>query len=221
MKNMIIEEGRHLESTPAGAFFMSSSPKAEPARRLLLNIMSSNSSPNWNPLRLAEWSGLEQKQALELLYQLQKLGWVSDLSQAQKAPEGPLEEVLPSLLEHISVDSKALLADNQGFYLGTNGIPHEAAEALSAVSADLGSLFERHERLLVNNLGRREQAWSLSDAAGNSQLGFWPLYIGSLRFVLVVEGRPTFNQPAFRDLVWTLTLRYSAENLWENKTEYA
>jgi hypothetical protein len=220
VKSLSINTNLRLEPTPSGAFFTVSSNNAEPARRLLQGVMSESISPEWDVERLSEWSGLEQKEALDLLHRLQELGWMSGLEQAQTAPDAPLEEILPALLEQVSAEGKALLADNQGFYLATSGIPHEAAESLSAVSADLGSLYERHQRLLANNLGQREQAWSLTDAAGNSQLGFWPLHIGSQRFVLVIEGRPAFNQPAFRDLVWILTLRYSTERFWENATNH-
>jgi hypothetical protein len=217
MKSLSFDTSLHLEPTPAGAYFAVSSNGDEPARRLLQGVMSESVSPQCDQERLSEWSGLEHEEALELLYRLQELGWISGLEEARTAPEAPLEAILPALLEQVSAEGKALLADNQGFYLATSGIPHEAAESLSAVSADLGSLFERHQRLLVNNLGQREQAWALSDAAGNSQLGFWPLHIGSQRFVLVIEGRPTFNQPAFRDLVWILTLRYSNKLFLEDE----
>jgi hypothetical protein len=155
------------------------------------------------------WSGLHSKDSEGLVNRLQDLGWLSGRESTLSAPEGPLEKVLPGILEQVSIEGKALLADDQGFYLSSSGIAHETAEALSAVSANLGSIYERHQRLLVNNLGLRDQAWTLSNAAGNSQLGFWPLHIGSQRFSLVVQGRPTLNQPAFRDLVWILSIRYS------------
>jgi hypothetical protein len=220
MKSFSLDTSLHLEPTPAGAYFAVSSNSAEPARRLLQGVMSESVSPHWDHESLSEWSGLEHKEAQELLYRLQELGWMSGLEQARTAPDDPLEKILPTLLEPLSAEGKALLADNQGFYLAASGIPHEAAESLSAVSADLGSLFERHQRLLANNLGQREQAWALTDAAGNSQLGFWPLHIGWQRFVLVIEGRPSFNQPAFRDLVWILTLRYSNQRFWEDEASH-
>ncbi len=220
MKSFSLDTSLHLEPTPAGAYFAVNSNNAEPARRLLQGVMSESVSPHWDHESLSEWSGLEHKEAQELLYRLQELGWMSGLEQARTAPDDPLEKILPTLLEQLSAEGKALLADNQGFYLAASGIPHEAAESLSAVSADLGSLFERHQRLLANNLGQREQAWALTDAAGNSQLGFWPLHIGWQRFVLVIEGRPSFNQPAFRDLVWILTLRYSNQRFWEDEASH-
>jgi hypothetical protein len=204
-----LKSGLYLEPTPAGAYYASSSPGDEPARRLLLGVMSETDLPASDVSRLSLWSGQPNNEALELVKRLQELRWLSGSDKPLSVPIGPLEEVLPGLLSQVSITGKALLADDQGFYLSTSGIPHEAAEALSAVSADLGSLYFRHQRLLAKNLGLNEQAWTLADAAGNSQLGFWPLYIGLQRFVLVIQGRPTLNQPAFRDLVWVLTLRYS------------
>jgi hypothetical protein len=204
-----LESGLYLEPTPAGAFYATSSITEEPARRLLLGIMGESSLPSSDLPRLTMWSGLSSTEALELVRRLQELGWLGGLEQPLSVPKGTLEEALPDLLSQVSMEGKALLADDQGFYLSSNGIPHETAEALSAVSADLGSLYDRHQRLLTNNLGMREQIWALTNAAGNSQVGFWPLYIGKQRFVLVIQGRPTLNQPAFRDLVWILTIRYS------------
>ena len=201
----------YLEPTPAGVFYAVSAKNDEPARRLLMGILGERTSPSSDMTRLALLSGLQQKEAVDLVYRLQELGWLSGMEEACSAPEGPLEAVLPGVLSQVSAEGKALLADDQGFYLSTSGIAHETAEALSAVSADLGSLYDRHQKLLSNNMGLREQAWTLANAAGNSRLGFWPLHIGAQRFVLVVQGRPTFNQPAFRDLVWVLALRYATK----------
>jgi hypothetical protein len=209
--NLSLNNNTFLEPTPAGAFYAVSANNEEPARSLLLGILSERSLPVLDATRLTLWSGLQQKESVELVYRLQELGWLSGQQSALKAPDGPLEEMLPSMLEQLSIEGKTLLADDQGFYLSTSGITHETAEALSAVSANLGSLYDKHQRLLVNNLGLRDQAWTLSNAAGNSRLGFWPLYIGSQRFVLVIQGRPTLNQPAFRDLVWVLAIRYSKQ----------
>jgi hypothetical protein len=51
-------------------------------------------------------------------------------------------------------------------------------------------------------------AWALVDAAGNGQVGFWPLFIGEQRFVLVVSDFPYLNQQALTTLVWALSIRY-------------
>lgn len=207
--NLSLKKGLFLEPTPAGAYYATCSTNDEPARRLLLGIMSESTLPVSEVSRFTLWSGLSEADSLELVKRLQELGWLCGNDTPLSAPIGPLEEILPGLLAKVSIEGRALLADDQGFYLSTHGIPHEAAEAISAVSADLSSLYDRHQRLLTNNLGLSQQAWALTDAAGNSQLGFWPLYIGNQRFVLMIQGRPTINQPAFRDLVWVLALRYS------------
>ena len=57
-------------------------------------------------------------------------------------------------------------------------------------------------------MGLTTSAWSLSNAAGNSLIGFWPLWIGVHRFVLIIEGVPFLNQPAFMKLIWALSVRY-------------
>jgi hypothetical protein len=55
-------------------------------------------------------------------------------------------------------------------------------------------------------------AWAVVDFFGNSQVGFWPLFIGNNRFVVVISGIPHFNQPELVSLVWALTIRYAPEN---------
>lgn len=99
-------------------------------------------------------------------------------------------------------------ADEEGFYVARASSPHEAAEELSALSADLASLHAGHMGLLRNKLRVLSQAWSIVDAAGNTELGVWPLFIGPHRFSLVVSGAPCFNQWPFSELVWALSRRY-------------
>jgi hypothetical protein len=207
--NLTLKTGIYLEPTPAGAYYAVSSTHDEPARRVLIGIMSDASLPLSDISRITHWSGESDADSMALIRRLQEMSLLSGTANQLTVPDGSLENVLPSLLAKVSIEGKALLADDQGFYLSTSNFPHEAAEALSAVSADLGSLYDRHRLLLKNNLSIDVQAWALSDAAGNSQLGFWPIYIGKQRFVLIIQGRPTLNQPSFRDLIWVLLLRYS------------
>ncbi|MEJ2619254.1 MAG: hypothetical protein P8163_03125 [Candidatus Thiodiazotropha sp.] len=207
--NLTLKNGIYLEPTPAGAYYAVSSTHDEPARRILIGIMSDSSLPLSDISRITHWSGESKADTMALVKRLQEMSLLSGTRNQLAVPDGSLEVVLPSILAKVSIEKKALLADDQGFYLSTSNFPHEAAEALSAVSADLGSLYDRHRLLLKNNLSIDVQAWALSDAAGNSQLGFWPIYIGKQRFVLIIQGRPTLNQPSFRDLIWVLLLRYS------------
>lgn len=196
--------------TPAGAYYAVTSARPNPARRLLYALMGRQHSRRAEAALLPRWSGSsDEQEALELLYRMQDLGWVQGETEAREAPDGILEEILPSLLRVLSGDGKALLADQQGFHLAGTGFAHEAAEELSALSADLSSLHLRHEGLLQNNLGISTTAWAMVDAAGNSQLGCWPLHIGEQCFSLVLSGLPQFNQQAFTDMVWLLSKRYA------------
>ncbi len=83
-------------------------------------------------------------------------------------------------------------------------------EGLAAISANLSEVYQRHKRLLRGNLRFNQNAWGLIDAAGNSEVGFWPLYIGYNQFTLVIHGMPQLNRPAFKQLVWSLMRRYGA-----------
>ncbi|MBK1718192.1 hypothetical protein [Thiocystis violacea] len=196
--------------SPGGAFYSVADPEPEPPRRLLRRLLVTEISHRLSLPALVEWAGAEtENEALDLLYHLQTLGWVEGFAEPRPAPQGALEDLLPGLLEPLSSSRKALLADGQGFYVAATGFNHETAVELAAASADLASLYERHRGLLKRNMGLGTSAWALVDAAGNSQAGFWPLYIADQRFVLIIGGVPRLNQPAFTDLTWALSKRYA------------
>ncbi|MFO1425557.1 MAG: hypothetical protein U1F11_01005 [Steroidobacteraceae bacterium] len=207
-----IDAGLYVAPTPAGAYHAVSAPGGEPSRRLLRALLRRESTPPLNVEGVMAWTGIaEETQALQLLYHVQGLGWLQGFPEPRQAPAGTLEELLPGLLGQLSVSGKGLLADAQGFYVATQRFSHEAAEELSALSADIASMHERHGRLLHNNIGVGAAAWALVDAAGCSQVGFWPLYIGASRFVLVLGSEPRLQRPAFTELVWALSTRYGRE----------
>ena len=194
--------------TPAGTYVAASGGALSPARRFLMRLLGGESAPLVTEESLAEWTGLEDADALELFYRLQGQALVEGFADEVVSPSGPLEQVLPSLLKTVSSKGKALLADNMGFYVTSVGFPHETAEELSALSAGLTGLYARHEKLLLNNAGVQSKHWSLVDAAGNSEIGFWQLHIGEHRFSLVIAGMPQFNQSSYTQLVWSLAKRY-------------
>ncbi|WP_457668523.1 hypothetical protein [Thiolapillus sp.] len=208
MSEFILHEGTFIAPTPAGAYYASASPTSDPARHVLQQLLQLKKTPSLTMVKLQGWTGLDSEEAQRLLYHLQSQALVQGFDQPRVCPDGPLEEILPQILPAFSSEGKALLADDQGFYVASAGFPHEAAEELAALSASLGTLHKRHKRLLSNNLGYHTSAWTLSDAAGNSQIGFWPLFIGAQRFSLVIGGVPRLNQNTFTQLVWILGIRY-------------
>lgn len=200
--------GMYLGVTPAGAYLATQSPGDDAPRRVLLALLAAQRTPQARLDDIAAWSG-RTGDAAELLAHLTRLALIEAHPSPRDAPPGTLESLLPTFLGSLSSSGRALLADAQGFYLASAGFAQEAAEELSALTADLASLHERHERLLHNNLGVHGRNWALVDAAGNSRLGVWPLFVGKQRFALVVASAPRFNQRAFVELVAALARRYA------------
>jgi hypothetical protein len=209
-----LAENVHIHPTPGGGYYAVSSPESDPSRRLLQRLLLEERTPELTLEGLHAWCGIEnEEESLALLHLVQQLNWVQGLDRPVHCPDQPLETLLPDLLSSLGASGKVLLADSQGFYLASSGFAHEVAEELSALSADLASLHERRSGLLMNNLGLGSSAWAVVDAVGNSKIGFWPLYIGKQRFVLVISGIPRLNQPKFVDLIWTLSMRYAISSI--------
>lgn len=202
-------QGLHIAPSPAGAYYAASSPQEDPARSTLIRLLGQTESPAFRTETLREITGLDDEQAaLEHIYRLQELGLVQGLREGRHSPQGSLETALPGILADLAGRGKALLADEQGFYLAAHGFRHETAEELAGLSADLGSLHTRHVGLLEGNLGLHTSAWALINAGGASEIGFWPLFVGRYRFVLIIGGTPNLNQAATLDLIWMLFRRY-------------
>lgn len=210
MAEFKLVKGLYLYPTPTGAYQAVSSPAADLSRRLIHRLLQMEATPALTEqelLTLTEMADIQK--ALEILHHCQKLGWVQGIDKPVALPVGALEDTLPVLLGKLTEQGKVLLADEQGFYLASSGFPHEVAEELSALSADLATVHKRRSGLLYNNMGVASHAWAIVDAFGNSQIGFWPIFIGSHRFVIVMAGVPHFNQAEFVTLVWALSKRYT------------
>ncbi len=202
----------YLLPTPAGAFNAVAGPSENRLARFLVELLRNAAQSKASDQNLQKWSGLDNcDEAREFLWRTQELGWVQALPEAPSFSDAPLERLSPELLPHLGMERKVLLADTQGFYLYSHGFPHEVAEELSALSADLANLHQRRSGSLNRNLGLSGSAWALTNAAGHSQLGFWPLHIGSERFVLAIAGQPAFNRPQLVELVVQLHRRFAAQ----------
>jgi len=207
-----LTEELYLYPTPAGAYYAACSEETDKPRQFLRALLKQQQTCELNVANLQQLMGQnEEQKCMELLHHCQKLGWIQGLDAVLQYPQGALEEILPGLLSKISEHGKVLLADSQGFYLASHGFPHEVAEELSALSAEIASVHERRSGLLMNNMGLASHAWAVIDASGNSQVGFWPLFIGNNRFVVAISGIPHFNQSEFVSLVWALSIRYTTK----------
>ena len=209
MSKYKLNQDLYISPTPAGAYYCISGPEQNPSRQLLQGLFKQRSTPPFSLESIKKWFlATNNDKLLDLLYHAQNIGWIEGLDEPKEAPEETLEELFPQSLPSLSGSDKVLLADSHGFCISSHGFPHETAEELSGLSAELASLHERRQGVLENNLGLNTSAWGLVDAAGNSQAGFWPMYIGEQRFVLVIGGVPYLNQPELTTIVWALTTRY-------------
>ncbi len=205
-----LTEHQYLFPSPGGAFYCVADSTVNPPRKFLRHLLSYSRTPALNIESLAQWCGDDDQDNFHaMLRHIQSMRWVQKLEQPLQVLDAPLEDILPDLLSDLVENGKALLADQQGFYLGTSGFPHETAEELAALSADLMNLQHRHRDLLLGNLNLGSQAWGVVDAGGHSRLGIWPLHVGKHCFALVMTGIPHFNHPSFVHLVWTLMTRYA------------
>lgn len=207
----MINEGLHLHPTPAGAYHAVATRVPDRVASTLRYLLRQPASV---PLKLETLKAAidppitSEQEVLNYFYHLQEMGLLQGTRQLYEPEYGNLEKALPELLAQITIDGQALLADDQGFYLGRHGFRHETAEELAGLSADVLTLHARHHGLLKGNMGLASSAWGLINAGGLGELGFWPLYVGESQFVLVVKSTPNLNHPAFLDLVWMLSLRY-------------
>ena len=203
-------DGLFLSPTASGAYYAISASEDDKTRKFLQKLLQQQTTPELSVQQLKILTEMdEEEKALKLLHHCQKLGWVQGVKEAINAPQGALEKILPDLLKQVSESGKVLLADDQGFYLACSGFAHETAEELSALSAEVSTVHNRRSGLLTNNLSLASHAWAIVDAFGNSQIGFWPVFIGKNRFVIAISGIPHFNQAEFVDLIWALSIRYS------------
>lgn len=213
MSTYKLVDGLYLLPTPSGAYYAVASNEEDKARKFLRKLLQQPRTPELSVTQLQTLNEMEDaEKALELLHHCQKLGWVQGVDAVIESPDGALEEILPGLLKPVSETGKVLLADDQGFYLVSQGFAHETAEELSALSAEIATVHKRRSGLLRNNLGISSHAWSIVNAHGNSQIGFWPVFIGENRFVIAIEGIPHFNRAEFVYLTWTLSIRYSGNS---------
>ncbi|MES9943034.1 MAG: hypothetical protein ABW104_18240 [Candidatus Thiodiazotropha sp. 6PLUC2] len=210
MSEYELVEEFYLLPTSAGAFYAVSGREDEPVRRLMLILLKQERSLKINAESLCEWLELsDEQEALAILHRAQTLSMVQGFREPQEVSESGVGQKLTNILPCLSSIGKGLLVDWNGLSLVHSGLDANAADILSALSADLISVQTRHAERLSESFGLGAQGWAAVDAYGSSRVGAWPLYVGNEQFLLVLLGEPRLNQPEFISLVWILVNRYS------------
>ncbi|CAK0740444.1 conserved hypothetical protein [Gammaproteobacteria bacterium] len=198
------------EATSSGAYYAVASDNQDNARQLLMRILKDGNRAPLTEEQLFSWSGMDSsKNAIQLLYRLQRLNFVRGTDTPKAIPTENIETTLPGILDKLSETGRALLADDNGFYMACAGFHHEAAEEIAALAGDILSLANRHARLLKNNLNIGSNGWGISDPAGRSELCFYPLYVGKQIFVLIIGGTPRLQREDFVTMIQVLSHRYA------------
>ena len=203
-------EGKYLHITPAGAYHCTSSGNTDAATKILQSVLRYPLLPQISAKLINKWVSMSLPDANAIIKRMEDIHWLECLDTPKTVNEGKLEDILPDILQALSSNNKVLLADSQGLYISSVGIPHETAEELAALSADLSILSERHQGLLQGNLKFNSSNWALVDAGGFAQISFWPLRIDKEIFYLIITGMPKLEREEFAQLVWVLHARYAS-----------
>ena len=196
---------RFVSVTPAGSYYAIEQQEHTVAREILHKILSTAVTPLLSDFDDADRDGINQ---------LRRSGFLSFSGPQRSLPEGNLSSMLPALLPMLSESRRVVLTESrQGLFLDFAGVSQDEAEELSVLAADFRSISERRTNLLSRQLSINSRAFGLVDPAGNSEIGFWPLYIANNVFTLIVIGIPRFNSMPFCTLVWALIERYGSSNL--------
>ncbi len=208
MTTFTLNNSLYLSVTPQGAYAAVKDTTSDVTKEILVKLLQQDETPLFNKETISEICSIEGDDALDLIHKMQVHGLLSGQKEQELIPETNLEKMLPETLAALTDSKKVLLAESSGLYIGVSGFPHEAAEELAAIGANLSEVYHRHKGLLQGNLRFKQHAWGLIDAAGNNEVGFWPIYLGETQLTLIIHGMPEFNKPEFKRLIWALVKRY-------------
>lgn len=204
-----LQSNLYPKITPAGAYYAVSNETPSASRTLLYALLKADPADVISSEKVLAWADTSDiNTALSLLYRLQRLEFLYGDEYMGTDDVNLTDEQLPQLLEQLSSTGKALLADKNGLYFANAGFHHEAAEELGILASEVANMEDNHRLLIRNNLHINNSAWGICDPSGQSELTFFPLYIGQTKLILVIGGMPDLNKEAFVTMVKVLYHRY-------------
>lgn len=210
MSEYQLNDNAYIMPTPLGVYCAVSSQEPDPARHMLFELMDETQTRKASADCFEQWvkGDFTFEDVKALIYRMQRVGWIAGQDEPTSIDINNFDEDVSKLLSELSSEGKALLANGEGSYIARTGFTHEVAEQLAELGAEAARLQEKHERLIHSNMNLVSSALAIVDSGGYSQVGFWPLYIGSNYFVLVVQGLPLLHKFTFVRLVWTIWHKY-------------
>jgi hypothetical protein len=199
----------YLVPTPAGARYVLNGCDPD-ARRLVLSALLRGGSSRPMPLAmLAEISGLPDRKSLgTVLFQLQRANWLTGDVEPLVVDREPLGEVVPPLLQALSVSGRGVLADDNGLCYAYAGCSRDDADRLAAFSTGLYPLWRLYQELPELSDPRDSSSWALVTGDGATRFTICPLSVGEHRLHLTLAGIASLDNPAFVKLAALLLRRY-------------
>ena len=212
---LALQSNLYPKVTPAGAFYAVSSSAHSASRILLANILQADVHDMITTENLSAWAQAEDShEALTLLYRLQRLEFLYGEEQPSSMMVKVTAEGFEDILGQLSDNDKALLVDQDGFYFANIGFNHETAEEVANLASEATRLVEKHSLLVKNNLNIYHNTIGICDPSGQSELSFFPLYVGDIKYILVIAGMPLLNSEAFVTLVRSLYVLTGEDISW-------
>ena len=206
-----LQSNLYPKVTPAGAYYAVSGDTPSASRTLLYGLLRAEPTEAISSEKILAWTDTSDiNTALNLLYRLQRLEFLYGDENVGTDDIHLTDEQLPDVLAPLSNSGKALLADEKGLYFANVGFHHEVAEELGLLASKVAKMESDHQLLIRNNLHINNSGWGVCDPSGQSELTFFPLYIGATKLILVIGGMPDLNKEAFVTLVKVLYHRYGS-----------
>ena len=209
-----LQSGKNMfmEVTSAGVFHLVCTPEMNDIKKVLFNILSYGFREELSIEIIMRVTGAGSvEDALGIIYKLQRIGYIKGSTSVAVQNFGDADNMLTVMLGRLSSIGKAVLADGDGMYVASSGLTHESAEELAGFSVECINLYQKHIRLMVNNLRIGSSAFALVNPSGRSEIGVWPVYIEHLRFALIIEGLPRLQHEDFVNMIRLLYSRYSED----------
>lgn len=209
MKKKLLQGNKYLFPSAAGVYHLACQPSQTSAKKLFSDILRRTHTRIITTHEVQRIMEINSHQRFtEEMQTILSLGWLEEHDTPFQLPDDALEELLPQLLTVLSSTGHTFLSDSHGFPLFSSGFPKKDVEALSAMSAQFSSIYDKYHAVIQRTAQSPTQAWGMIDAAGNSNMGIWPISIGNHGFNLLIQGIPKLDHPNFVILVWLLYSRY-------------
>lgn len=209
MKKRILQGNKYLLPSAGGIYHLVCQPGQTSAKKLFSDILRRRRTRVIAVDDVQRIMEIDSRQQFaEEMQTILTLGWLEEHDTPLQLPEDALEELLPQLLTALSSTGHTFLSDSHGFPLFSSGFPRKDVESLSAMSAQFSTIYDKYHQVIQRTANSPTQAWGMIDAAGNSNMGIWPINVGDHSFNLLIQGVPRLDHPNFVILVWLLYSRY-------------